>query len=101
SALATYIESSFDASTSHLMTIQPDPRPADPRDASISETVRLTLTRDYPATVAAAAAALPLRDGSRFRVRQFHAQGGLGVVSVAEDLELQRWVAYKQIQPKH
>lgn len=38
-------------------------------------------------------------EGGRFRVLRPHAQGGLGVVSIAEDRELHRQVALKQIKP--
>jgi eukaryotic-like serine/threonine-protein kinase len=39
--------------------------------------------------------------GSRYRTLHEHAQGGLGLVFVAEDLELQREVALKEIKPDH
>ncbi len=40
-------------------------------------------------------------DAQRYRILQPHAQGGLGMVSIAEDLELHRRVALKEIQPRH
>ncbi|MGO9471480.1 MAG: protein kinase domain-containing protein [Isosphaeraceae bacterium] len=39
--------------------------------------------------------------GSRFRIVRFHARGGLGEVYVAQDTELHREVALKQIQDRH
>jgi serine/threonine protein kinase len=50
-----------------------------------------------PPHPAAAAGAGPSSAG-RFRILRFHRQGGLGQVSIAEDTELGRQVAFKEIQ---
>jgi hypothetical protein len=38
---------------------------------------------------------------SRYKVLRPHARGGLGVISIAEDKELRREVAFKEIQPQY
>jgi serine/threonine-protein kinase len=43
----------------------------------------------------------PGAEGLRYRVLRPHARGGLGEVFVAEDTELHREVALKEIQPEH
>ncbi|NBV46359.1 MAG: serine/threonine protein kinase [Planctomycetia bacterium] len=43
----------------------------------------------------------PSAVAGRFRIVRPHAQGGLGIVSVAIDNELDREVAFKEIQPAH
>jgi hypothetical protein len=58
---------------------------------------------DQPAGGAtlATSAEQPADNGSRYRVLRPHAQGGLGVVSVARDTELGREVAFKEIQARY
>jgi tetratricopeptide (TPR) repeat protein len=63
---------------------------------------------DLHASVAAVGATLtttaeerPAEEGLRYRVLRAHAQGGLGVVSVARDAELGREVAFKEIQARY
>ena len=55
------------------------------------------VTLDRAAGPAPAEAPLPLSVGERYRIVRFHARGGLGVVYVAEDGELHREVALKQM----
>lgn len=43
----------------------------------------------------------PAPDMGRYRVGKLHAQGGLGAVYEAVDLELDRKVALKELQPRH
>ena len=64
------------------------PNAADPTEQAPEATM--------PGTVGAARLA-----GTRFRLVQFHARGGLGEVWVAQDVELNREVALKRIQDKH
>ncbi len=43
----------------------------------------------------------PTKAGSRFRILRPHARGGLGEISVAEDTELHREIALKEIQGRY
>ncbi len=57
--------------------------------------------RDPYATSAPPAVGTPSSSGLRFRILRPHARGGLGEVLVAQDEELHREVALKQIQDRH
>src|SRR5262249_33488198 len=74
-------------------------------DAGLQETLdRLPTPRSEPRAAAEGTGTFPGTAGSsgpRFRVIRFHAKGGLGEVFVAQDLELHREVALKQIQERY
>ncbi|MES2792786.1 MAG: protein kinase [Planctomycetota bacterium] len=86
----THIPDSAPVSSAHLPTLIPDPdyatlhSKATESGASPTEMLRAS-ERTFP-------------QGLRFKVLREHAKGGLGKVSVAEDLELHREVAFKEIQ---
>lgn len=61
------------------------------RKTQNQNTLLTEMSADFSADVAAEAS-------RRFRILRPHAEGGLGVVSVAEDRELNRQVAFKQIK---
>ncbi len=74
---------------------------------SLGHLRELGQTRVGPDTLADFATVVPSTPGplapwtGRFRVVRRHAEGGLGVVSVAIDDELDREVAFKEIKPRH
>jgi serine/threonine protein kinase len=75
-----------------------------PGDADVQATLG-RLLRPQERTESDAEATIPWRgrpedDGRRYRVLRPHAQGNLGVVSVAMDAELHREVALKEIQTR-
>jgi eukaryotic-like serine/threonine-protein kinase len=76
-------------------------------DADIEMSVTLLLNAQSGTDVASnseeTTSLSPMRDSSksRFRILRPHAEGGLGRVSVAQDRELNRQVALKQIKPAY
>lgn len=69
-------------------------------DADVQASLRHLQTPPPPEATTAQA---PDRgaDGMRYRILRSHAKGGLGEVYVAQDVELNREVALKQIQDRH
>jgi serine/threonine protein kinase/tetratricopeptide (TPR) repeat protein len=86
----THIPDSAPVSSAHLPTLIPDP------DYSTLHSKATESGTSPPEMLSAAGRTFPM--GLRFKVLREHAKGGLGKVSVAEDLELRREVAFKEIQ---
>lgn len=79
------------------------------QDSAVEQTIRsiaATKKLDAPsepidATIAFAQKVAKADAQNRFRILRPHARGGLGIVSVAEDTELHREVALKEIQERY
>jgi serine/threonine-protein kinase len=87
-----------------LEVVMPDPTSATPApDGDLTRTHLVPPTE--ATTVRTAGTALDVTDdrpaAPRFRRLRSHARGGLGEVFLAEDVELNRHVALKEIQPQH
>jgi eukaryotic-like serine/threonine-protein kinase len=73
-------------------------------DSELSASLSLTGSEHFeidPNATASYSAGLATSGGQRFRILRPHAKGGLGEVFVAEDNELHREVALKEIQHRH
>src|SRR5262245_41192303 len=82
--------------------MQPTSEPTQVKDSrsELIDTDR-TLRQDTGSAPRAAprgSTAAPAATGSRYRILSLHARGGLGAVYVAEDTELRRRVALKEIE---
>src|SRR5262245_15323770 len=89
------------AAVSSLGSVREDLERLDDADlrASLAATgSRPARAGDHPAALATRPRRSP-RAGGRFRVLRFHKQGGLGRIYVAQDEELGREVALKEIRP--
>jgi serine/threonine-protein kinase len=76
-----------------------DPEP--PRQAGVAHLSTATATASMSGARDSGEGSVPASPGVRFRILRFHDRGGLGEVFIAEDEELHREVALKQIREPH